>query len=149
MYETTNKIIMGLMGDRRIVVQLAAGCHSSLRGNRADTWYHVVHANANVIWVVNPDTNYALTIPNASVNVLCIDDITPSPRLPAAGKADHQYILWSPESSLPPSVVHNNYDTAKKVAADMARKHRGNHFNVCEIRGCAYLPPSDVKYEEY
>lgn len=52
----------------------------------------------------------------------------------AKPKVKTKYILWNPKSSKPPKVVHDSYDEAMKVAAEMATKNPGEDFFVCELK---------------
>ncbi len=58
-----------------------------------------------------------------------------------------EYIVWNPASHLPTKVVHENRQTAIKVAGRMAHKSPGATFYVCKLTNSATKPiPVDVKY---
>lgn len=52
---------------------------------------------------------------------------------PIPTKKATQWIVWSPESKLPPSVRHSCEQEAMAVAESMARRYPGQQFLCCEI----------------
>src|SRR5688572_30201915 len=57
------------------------------------------------------------------------------------------WIIWCPESSLPPRVKFDTEEAAAKVAQHMAHKNPGNRFCVCKVAGVAQLVT--VKYTSF
>ncbi len=58
-----------------------------------------------------------------------------------------KFIVWSPESNLPPRMVYPTKADAVKVATIMAKKHPESRFAVAELAGVAQV--STVKYESF
>ncbi len=63
-----------------------------------------------------------------------------------------EYIVWTPDSPLPPRVVHKDRQTAIRVAGRMAHENPGKTFYSCKLTNSAYKPPPaapvEVKYED-
>jgi hypothetical protein len=55
-----------------------------------------------------------------------------SPTVPAATKQT-EWIVWSPESNLPPRVKHSCEQEAMAVAESMAKRHPTQSFYACEV----------------
>lgn len=51
-----------------------------------------------------------------------------------------KYIIWNPESPLPPTVVHNSRPEAIRVAGRMAGQNEGATFYVCKLMHSANKP---------
>lgn len=69
---------------------------------------------------------------------------------PAAKDTDLKgaYIIWNPNSTLPPKQVYANRPDAIRVAHLMAVKNPGEQFAVCKIVGSA-KPAVTVKFESF
>lgn len=48
-------------------------------------------------------------------------------------KDDKKYILWCPTSHLPPRVILEGMEEARKVAKEMTERH-GSEFIICELK---------------
>lgn len=48
-------------------------------------------------------------------------------------KMEGKFILWSPQSKLPPKVIIAGQEEAEKVAAEMSAKHAPQEFYVCRL----------------
>ena len=60
-----------------------------------------------------------------------------------------QYIVWTPDSDLPPKVVHDTRQAAIRAAGAMAHQNPGKTFFACKLVNSATKPiPVDVKYED-
>ena len=60
-----------------------------------------------------------------------------------------QYIVWTPNSNLPPKVVHSDRPSAIKAAGAMAHTNPGSTFYVCKLVNSACKPvPVNVNYED-
>lgn len=57
------------------------------------------------------------------------------------------WIIWCPESTLPPRVKFDTEEAAAKVAQHMAQKNPGSRFCVCKVAGVAQLVT--VKYTSF
>lgn len=69
-------------------------------------------------------------------------------RKPTAGEnIGGLYILWSPTSAQPPTVVFDSRPAAVKAAYRMAGKFPNQEFTVCKIVGSAKT--GNVNYESY
>ncbi len=51
-----------------------------------------------------------------------------------------KYIVWNPNSQLPPRVVHDGRPQAIRVAGHMAHSNPGETFYVCKLTNSAYKP---------
>lgn len=58
-----------------------------------------------------------------------------------------KWIIWCPESTLPPRVTFDSEEAAAKIAQHMASKNPGNRFCVCKVAGVAQLVT--VKYTSF
>lgn len=58
-----------------------------------------------------------------------------------------KWIIWCPESTLPPRVTFDSEERAAEVASAMASKNPGNRFCVCKVAGVAQLVT--VKYTSF
>lgn len=54
---------------------------------------------------------------------------------------DPKFIVWSPESKLPPKVQYATKEGAQHVAESMAQRHPNQVFIVCELLTVAYYTP--------
>lgn len=59
-----------------------------------------------------------------------------------------QYILWNPESDLPPQVRFADLKSAQDAAVKMANRYPGQRFNVCQLLHTAFVD-SPVRFEWY
>lgn len=56
-----------------------------------------------------------------------------------------KYILWNPESQLPPTRTFDSITEAVEVAESMARKHAPQTFHVCKIVGYSRISTAPVE----
>ena len=58
------------------------------------------------------------------------------------------WILWSPQSSMPPRVKFDNKEEALRVAKLMAEKHSPQEFYVCESVGKYQIDKPTARYTQ-
>lgn len=58
-----------------------------------------------------------------------------------------QYIIWNPNSPLPPTSVFTDRPAAIRVAHRMASQNRGERFCVCKIVGVS--ESAETKYTSF
>jgi hypothetical protein len=59
-----------------------------------------------------------------------------------------RYIVWNPESELPPTVIHKDRQSAISVAYRMSAENPGQSFAVCKIVGYSYMEPSKPHFTD-